>query len=89
LNLSQSFERPDQPQVSAIQREEVEGVEEDMLTRRLAPQPFEHREPVLIAGNRLAIDQAGTHLEPVNGLVMLPTKFELVINLKTARRRSG
>jgi hypothetical protein len=39
-----------------------------MLTRRLAPQPFEHREPVLIAGNRLAIDQAGTHLEPVNGL---------------------
>ena len=33
-----------------------------------SPQPFEYREPVLIAGDRLAIDQAGTHLEPVNGL---------------------
>jgi hypothetical protein len=31
-------------------------------------QPFEHRESVLIAGDRLAIDQAGTHPEPVNGL---------------------
>src|SRR5215831_18544042 len=39
-----------------------------MLARRLAPQPLEHREPVLIAGDRLAIDQAGVHLEPVNGL---------------------
>src|SRR6516165_10321860 len=56
------------PQILAIQFEEIEGVEEDMLARRLAPQPFEHREPVLIAGDRLAIDQAGTHLEPVNGL---------------------
>jgi hypothetical protein len=50
--------------------EQVEGVEEDMVARRLAPQPFEHREPVLIASDRLAIDQAGTHLEPVNGLDM-------------------
>jgi hypothetical protein len=39
-----------------------------MLARRLAPQPFEHREPVLIAGDSLAIDRAGTHLEPVHGL---------------------
>src|SRR5262249_60828246 len=39
-----------------------------MLARRLAPQPLEPREPVLIAGDRLAIDQAGTHLEPVHGL---------------------
>ena len=38
-----------------------------MLARRLAPQPFEHREPILIAGDRFAIDQAGAHLEPVNG----------------------
>jgi hypothetical protein len=52
----------------AVQFEEVEGVEEDMLARRPEPQPFEHREPVLIAGDRLAIDQAGTHLQPVNGL---------------------
>src|SRR5215831_15360976 len=43
------------PQVLAIQFEEVEGVKEDMLARRLAPQPLEHREPVLIAGDRLAI----------------------------------
>src|SRR6516164_7002068 len=56
------------PEVFAVQLKEVEGIEEDMLARRLAPQPFEHREPVLIAGDRLAIDQAGTHLEPVNGL---------------------
>src|SRR5215471_2613879 len=56
------------PQVLAIQLEEVEGIiEEDMLARRLAPQLLEHRKPVLIAGDRLAIDQAGTHLEPVNG----------------------
>ena len=33
------------PQVLAIQLEEVEGVKEDMLARRLAPQPLEHREP--------------------------------------------
>src|SRR5262249_3932209 len=56
------------PQVLAIQLKEVEGVKEDMLARRLVPQPFAHREPVLTAGDRLAIDQAGTHLEPVNGL---------------------
>jgi len=56
------------PQVLAIQLKEVEGVKKDMLARRLAPQPIEHREPVLIAGDRLAIDQAGTHLEPLNGL---------------------
>src|SRR5215813_10894219 len=56
------------PEVFAVQLKEVEGVEEDMLARWLAPQPFEHREPVLIAGDRLAIDQAGTHLEPIHGL---------------------
>ena len=46
------------PEVFAVQLKEVEGIEEDMLARRLAPQPFEHRQPVLIAGDRLAIDQA-------------------------------
>src|SRR5215472_6383887 len=56
------------PQVFAIQLKEVEGVEEDMLARRLAPQPLEHREPVLIAGDGLAVDQARADLEPVNGL---------------------
>ena len=39
-----------------------------MLARRLEPQPLEHREPVLIAGDRFAIDQAGARLEPVHGL---------------------
>jgi hypothetical protein len=29
---------------------------------------LEHRKPVLIAGDRLAIDQAGTRLEMVHGL---------------------
>jgi len=38
------------------------------MLARLAPQPLEHREPVLIAGDRLAIDQARADLEPVNGL---------------------
>ena len=56
------------PQILAIQLQEVEGVEEDMLARRLEPQPFEHRQPVLIAGDRLAVDQARADLEPVNGL---------------------
>jgi hypothetical protein len=56
------------PQVLAIQFEEVEGVEEDMPTRRLAPQPFEYRGSVPIAGDCLAIDQAGTHLEVASGL---------------------
>jgi hypothetical protein len=51
-------------QVLAIQLEEVKGVEEDMLARRLAPQPLEHRKPVLIAGDSLAIDQAGTQAFP-------------------------
>ena len=30
--------------------------------------PLEHREPVLIAGHRLAVHQAGTRLEAVHGL---------------------
>src|SRR5215471_8880718 len=54
------------PQVLAIQLKEVESVKEDMPARRLAPQSLEHREPVFITGDRLAINQAGTHLEPVN-----------------------
>src|SRR6516162_5560569 len=32
------------------------------------PQQDEHGEPILVAADRLAIDQAGTHPEPVNGL---------------------
>src|SRR5262245_29232520 len=56
------------PQGLTIQLKEVGDVNADMLPRRRPPQPLDHREPVLIAGDRLAIDQAGTHLEPVNGL---------------------
>jgi hypothetical protein len=37
----------------AIQLEEIEGVEKDVLFRRLAPQLLERRKPVLIAGDRL------------------------------------
>jgi hypothetical protein len=39
-----------------------------MLARWLAPQPLEHRKPVLVAGDSLAIHQARTHLELVHGL---------------------
>ena len=39
-----------------------------MLTRRLEPQPLEHRESVLVAGDCFAINQAGSRLEPVHGL---------------------
>ena len=34
------------PQVLAVQFEEVEGVEEDMLARRLAPQPWNTASPL-------------------------------------------
>jgi hypothetical protein len=34
----------------------------------LASKPLEDRKPVLIAGDGLAIDQAGTRLEFVDGL---------------------
>ena len=33
-----------------------------MLARRLATQPLEHREAALVAGDRLAVDQAGAHI---------------------------
>src|SRR5262245_18084429 len=45
------------PQVLAIEFQEIEGVEEDMVARRLEPQPLEHRESVLVAGDCFAINQ--------------------------------
>jgi len=39
-----------------------------MAASRFALEVLKHGEAVGIAGDRLAIDQAGTHLEPVNGL---------------------
>src|SRR5262249_16763469 len=56
------------PPALALPPQAGAGVEEGRLAGGFAPQPLEHREPVLIAGDRLAIDQAGTHFEPVNGL---------------------
>jgi len=56
----------------AIQFEEVERVKEDMFARRPAPQPFEHREPVLIAGDRFAINQARADLEMVGRAIGTP-----------------
>ena len=63
--------------------EEVEGVEEDMLARWLAPQLLEHCKPVLIAGDRLAVDQAGaaTQLLPQP---QLPFSRPLELPLKKA-----
>src|SRR5262249_42055618 len=43
------------------------------LARRLAPQPFENRESVLLAGHRLSVAQARADLQPVNGLDDEPT----------------
>jgi hypothetical protein len=56
------------PQILAIELEQVEGVQQHMAASRFAPEVLKHGEPVGIAGDRLAIDQAGTHLEPVHGL---------------------
>ena len=46
------------PQVLAVELQQVEGEQEHVRPLGLAAQPLEHREPVVVAGDRLAVDQA-------------------------------
>ena len=43
------------PQVRAIEFEQVEGIEEHVVAFALTTKPFEHREPILVAGHGLAV----------------------------------
>ena len=56
------------PQVLAVQLQQVKGAEEDVPALTLAPQPLEHGDAVVVAGDRLPVDQARARLEPVHGL---------------------
>jgi hypothetical protein len=47
------------PQVLAVQLEQVEGEQEHVVIVAPVAQPLEHRDPVLIADDGLAVDQAG------------------------------
>jgi hypothetical protein len=42
-----------------------EGIEEHVAAFALATKLLEHREPILVAGHGLAVDQARTDPEPV------------------------
>jgi len=46
------------PQVVAVQLDQVEGVQEHFAIVAPIANPIEHREAVLVAGNRLAVDDA-------------------------------
>ena len=52
------YRRP--PQVVAVELEQVEGAEDHVVTAP-APQQIEHRKPVGVADDGLAVDQAGPH----------------------------
>ena len=47
------------PQVGAVQFDQVEGVQEHLAVMALIPNTVKHREAVVVAGNRLAVDDAG------------------------------
>src|SRR5262245_64360635 len=51
------------PQVVAVQLDEVEGVEEYALVSALVPDEIERGHAVVIAGNGLAIDDAGARAQ--------------------------
>jgi hypothetical protein len=52
------------PQVSAVQLEQVEGEEEHGGVRAPVAQPVEARHAIVVAGDRLAVDQARAQLLP-------------------------
>ncbi len=56
------------PQVVAVELQEIEGDENDVLVVAAMPQHLKARHPVLIAAHRLAIDQAAARLQLVHGL---------------------
>src|SRR5215510_14645137 len=51
------------PQVVAVQLDEVEGVEEYAVVSALVPDEIERGHAVVIAGNRVAIDDAGARAQ--------------------------
>jgi hypothetical protein len=51
------------PQVVVVQLDKVEGVEEYALVSALVPDEIERGNAVLIAGDRLAVDDAGTRAQ--------------------------
>jgi hypothetical protein len=51
------------PEVLAVELEEVEGVEEDLGRPLPVPQQGKHGEPVLVAADHLAVDQARARLQ--------------------------
>jgi len=51
------------PQVVAVQLDEVEGVEEDAPVSALVPDEIERGDTVVIASDRLAIDDAGARAQ--------------------------
>ena len=52
------------PQVVAVQFDEVEGIEKDASVSALVPDEIERGNAVLVASNRLAIDDAGARAQP-------------------------
>src|SRR4029077_6798434 len=46
--------------------QQVEGLEGHAAGLALATKPLEHREPILVAGHGLSIDQARAYLEPAH-----------------------
>src|SRR5262249_50054541 len=56
------------PQIVAVQLDEVEGVEKDALVSALVPDEIERGDAVVIAGDSLAIDDAGAGAPPGEGL---------------------
>jgi len=56
------------PQVVAVQLDEVEGVEEDAPVSALVPDEIERGDTVVIASDRLAIDDAGARAQASQGL---------------------
>jgi hypothetical protein len=51
------------PQVLAVKFEQVEGAEKYLWAPAHLSQPLEHRQAVVVADHRLAINQAGAHLD--------------------------
>ena len=51
------------PQIVAVQLDEVEGIEEDAVVSALVPDEIERGHAVVIAGNSLAIDDAGARAQ--------------------------
>jgi hypothetical protein len=49
--------------ILAVELEKVEGAEHHPVVVAAAADQFEHRKPIVVAGDRLAVDNAGARLE--------------------------